>query len=86
MMKEEQPNYDYSNRGVRPRRLKGVWALNYLMTTGSIRGLDHAFCLNGKSRQEKVPTSDESDAVHGDLCTKHSLDERIALKAFLENF
>jgi hypothetical protein len=86
MMKEEHPDYDFSKRGVRPRRLKGVWSLDYLMTTGAIRGLDHAFCLNGKVRSETTPTSDESDAVHGDLCSKYSLEDRTALKAFLETY
>ena len=67
------------------RRLKGSWALSYMMTTGTIRGLDHAFCLNGEIRKETEP-SDESDAVHADLCNKYSLEERGALKAFLEQW
>jgi hypothetical protein len=71
--------------GIRPRRLKGVWARTRLMANGSVRGLEHAFCLNGKVRQEKVPTSDLSDAVHGDLCEIQQ-DDRVALKEYLEHW
>lgn len=68
--------------GLKPRRLAGSWSKKYLMTTGAIYGLDHAFCLNGKLRKDKTPKDSDSDSVHSDLCTG-SEEERIALKEFL---
>jgi hypothetical protein len=84
MMKEAHPSYNYSAfKGVRPRRLKGAWALQYMTTAGGLRGLSHALCLNGMTRSETSPTRDESDSVHLDLCTKYDQSQRNALSEFL---
>jgi mono/diheme cytochrome c family protein len=86
-MKSKHPRYDFEKEmGIRPRRLKGVWAMSLLMSTGSIDGLDHALCLEGRTRDESKNGTDESDSVHSDLCNNHTLENRKALKEFLVHF
>ena len=77
------PELEWKDRGVRVRRLKGVWTRKYLMSNGGVHGLDHAFCLNGLERNNPDPLT--GDSAHGNLC-KLPLDQREALAEFLRHW
>ncbi len=73
--------------GIYARTMKGLWTKKNLMVNGSVRDLDHLFCL-GTTRGEKGMAVNEpmSDAVHMDLCDDYSVYEKRVLKAFLKSW
>ncbi len=71
--------------GVRTRRLRGVGRRTRLMSNGAVEGLAHALCI-GRLRKDTDRHKPFSDAVHGDLCSNYTIDERKALFAYLERF
>ena len=81
--KNKHPEFEWNDRGVRVRRLKGVWTRKYLMSNGGVHGLDHAFCLNGRERNNPDPLT--GDSAHAFLC-KLSLENREALAEFLRHW
>ncbi len=72
-------------KGLKVRRLSGVWARERLMSNGAIEGLDHLLCL-GRSRSSEGSETPETEQIHADVCEKPSLEERKALRVYLENF
>jgi hypothetical protein len=82
LLKEAYGEPPAAKKGVRVKRLKGVWAKSLLMSNGGVLGLDHALCLEGKKRAVPV-TSEFTDLGHKDLCTKYSPEQRTALREFL---
>jgi len=74
------------NDGVYGRKLKGIYARRQLMINGSVKDLDHAFCLTGmRGHSDHLPEGLRDD-VHMDLCMDYEENEKIAIKAFLENW
>lgn len=67
--------------GVKARRLNGIWSKTRLMTNGSVDGLDHLFCLNGKKRKEAIRPQ-MTELVHEDLCQLDQ-NEKLELKEYL---
>lgn len=76
--------FETITEGIKSRRLNGIWARKLLMTNGSIDGLDHLFCLNGKSRNETKREA-LTQYVHEDLCHL-SENEKLSLKEYLLTF
>ena len=77
------PEFEWSERGVRVRRLKGVWTREYLMSNGGVHGLEHAFCLNGLERNNPNPLT--GDSAHANLCNL-PMENREALVEFLRHW
>ncbi len=69
--------------GMTPRRLNGIWVRKYLMANGSIKNMDHLFCLNGQKRVSPDRLDPLTDGVHSDLCEQYSTDEKESLKEYL---
>ena len=46
---DTHPELEWNDRGVRVRKLKGVWTRKYLMSNGGVN-TNYAFCLNGLER------------------------------------
>jgi hypothetical protein len=67
--------------GIKARRLNGIWSKKAIMTNGSIKSLDHLFCLNGKTRAATLRSA-HTQYVHQDLC-HYSLESRENLKNYL---
>lgn len=65
-------------RGIRSRRLAGVWSRQDLMIDGSVENLDDLFCLNKPRLRSESP--------HGELCEKLTAQEKSSLIAFLKTF
>jgi hypothetical protein len=74
---------DELTRGVRARRLSGVWSMSRLFHNGSVGSLAEVFCLDGP-RRENVRGSGHSTAGHAMTCDIPR-DEKLALIAFLES-
>ncbi len=70
--------------GLKSRRLNGLWARQRLTENGAIEGIDHLFCLQGRTREILDRQNPLSQATHIDLCEEYSISERQALKEFLE--
>lgn len=64
-------------RGVRSRRLKGVWSRTDLMIDGSIEDLPDLFCIGDK---RKINTS-----PHQELCDSHTHEEKLSLISYLKS-
>ena len=74
-----------ARRGVKSRRLQGLWARQRLAVNGAIEGLDHLLCLNGRTRQQLDRKDPLADSTHTDLCDGYSMDQRQALRHYLEH-
>ncbi len=70
-------------RGLRARRLSGVWSMTRLFHNGSIESLDEVFCLDGP-RKENTRGSGFSTAGHMYTCDLPR-DEKLDLIEFLES-
>lgn len=81
--RSKHPGLEWNDRGVRVKRLKGVWTRKYLMSNGGVYGLDHALCLNGLERNNPDPLI--GDSAHANLC-KIPLESREALAEFLRHW
>ena len=81
--RRKHPDFKWNERGVRVKKLKGVWTRKYLMSNGGVHGLEHAFCLNGLERNNPDPIT--GDTVHTFLC-KLPMDNREALVEFLRHW
>jgi hypothetical protein len=86
LFKNLHKGLDWSQEGVRVRRIRGAWARSHLMSNGAIRGLDHAFCLGQETvRAHNTEETDLSELVHSDLC-KGTEEERMALREYVRHF
>lgn len=75
-------NLDKVASSAKVKRLTGIWSKKFLTTNGQVEGLDHLFCLNGKSRvADKSSALDQS--IHSDLCEDYSKEDKQALKEHL---
>lgn len=63
-------------RGIRSRRLSGIWSRQDLMIDGSVENLDDLFCINRQRLRSESP--------HGELCISFTLQEKLMLAAFLK--
>lgn len=75
----------YTEFGAKVRRLSGIWTRKHLTLNGSIKGLDHFFCLNGKKRIYPDASLVTTDGIHQEICDE-SISDRTALKEFLKHF
>jgi mono/diheme cytochrome c family protein len=75
-----------TNHGIYSRKLKGLHLRRHIMVNGSVRDLDHAFCLTEERGTTRPAFDGLRDDVHLDLCTEHEPEEKLALKAFLEDW
>jgi hypothetical protein len=71
-------------KGLRARRLSGVWSLGRLFHNGSASSLSDVFCLDGP-RPESTLGPGHSTAGHPFTCEGFSADEKQSLIAFLES-
>ncbi len=69
--------------GIHARALQGIWMKTELMLNGSVEDLDHAFCLSKPRGERPDPRDPLTDAVHLDLCTDYSDEDKLALREFL---
>jgi hypothetical protein len=74
---------DELTRGIRARRLSGVWSLSRLLHNGSLDSLAELFCLDGP-RKDNVRGSGHGTAGHAVTCDL-ARDDKLALIAFLES-
>jgi hypothetical protein len=74
---------DELTRGVRARRLSGIWSMARLLHNGSVGSLAELFCLDGP-RHENVRGAGHGSAGHLVTCDLPR-DEKLALIAFLES-
>ena len=77
---------EHKKAGTKARRMTGLWARSKLGTNGMVEGLDGLFCLNGKVRKNTDASDPLSDAMHSEICTQYSVNERTELKEFLTFF
>lgn len=80
----EQLELNKSATKLKVRRLKGIWTRQNLTSNGQIDGLDHLFCLDDKKREKQDVSDPKTQGIHADLCNNYSIDERMALKNYLE--
>lgn len=71
-------------KGIKSRRLTGIWARSKLGYNGAIEGLNHLLCLDGRVRSATDRSDPLADSMHAELCTRYSEPERLALRAHLE--
>ena len=71
---------------IKVRRLNGIWTRKNLTSNGQIKGFDHLFCLEGKTRDIIDPENPKTQGIHLDLCDNYSDNEKISLKEYLKNF
>jgi len=63
-------------RGIRSRRLSGVWSRKNLMIDGSVEDLNDLFCTQSERRFSQSP--------HQDLCQSFNQDEKDAIISYLK--
>ncbi len=82
----QEMKLDKSAHKIKVRRLNGVWTRKNLTSNGQIKGMDHLFCLNGKTRSFVNSESSKTQGIHLDLCENYSESEKEALKEYLKFF
>lgn len=72
-------------KGIRARRLSGVWSMTRLFHNGSASSLADVFCLNGPRPASTLTSGGHSSAGHMFTCEGLSKDDKNSLIYFLES-